>query len=366
MFKVMIVDDMDIVRLEVKRLNVWGENSGFVIADEAKNGEDALQKLEKNPVDLVITDIKMPKIDGIELLRHIVEKKLCPCVVLLSDFSEFNYAKQGIILGAFDYVSKPASIEELSSLLQRARQFLQNRQEELDRIKKLEETAEEKLEMLFPSNDVSSLIELIECCNTQLTEATRIVDVICSTLSYDPVRIQVILKNGTSQIVDGLIDRNPWLQKFLNAAEYRNLNFYKLNEFNDMKNLFEKYIQALASVFTTLRCGIYEKGIADDVCRYILNNIDTELSLSIVAEKLYLNKNYVSEAFKQKTGMSFVEYLTLVKMERAKILISVDGLKTYQAAEALSFNDTEYFSRIFRKYAGMSPTEFRQTYINQQ
>lgn len=55
----MIVDDMEIVRLQLKRLKIWGEVSGFEITNEARNGHEALQKLQSNPVDLVITDIRM-------------------------------------------------------------------------------------------------------------------------------------------------------------------------------------------------------------------------------------------------------------------------------------------------------------------
>ncbi len=362
MYNVLIVEDMDIARLELRRLKLWGEKSGFIITAEARNGEEALQKFENNRIDMVITDIRMPKINGIELLSHIVEKSLCSCVVLLSDFTEFSYAKQGIVLGAFDYISKPVNEEELAKLLQRAGQFIENEHKEKARIRKLEETAGEKIETAFPSEEVSRLIELIEAGSAPMVEAARMVDVVGSSFNHDPIKVQSILQNGISRISDGLIDRNSWLQKFINAGEYKNLSFYNLNEFHEMKNRFLQSVQKLASLFRTLRCGIHDSGVAGDVCRYILNNVDTELSLGIVADKLYMNKNYVSEAFKQKTGMSFVEYLTLVKMERAKILISVDGLKTYQAAETLSFNDTEYFSRIFKKHAGMSPTDYRQVY----
>ena len=146
MFNVLLVDDMDIVRLELKRLSLWGEKSGFVIAGEARNGHEALLTLEKNKFDMVITDIRMPKIDGIELLKNIVEKSMCHCVVLLSDFSEFSYARQGIILGAFDYMSKPICETEVEKMLERAKQFIEQRQQDAEHVRALEQALEKKSE----------------------------------------------------------------------------------------------------------------------------------------------------------------------------------------------------------------------------
>ncbi|NOV78726.1 response regulator [Clostridium saccharobutylicum] len=74
MYKVMIVDDMEIARLQLKRLKIWGEVSGFEITDEARNGYEAIQKLQTNSVDLIITDIRMPIVDGVELLEEVMKK----------------------------------------------------------------------------------------------------------------------------------------------------------------------------------------------------------------------------------------------------------------------------------------------------
>jgi len=88
LFKVLIVDDMEVFRRTLKRLKLWGDATGFVIISDSVDGQDALMKLEADSYDLIITDIRMPKMDGIELLRAVSEKKLCPVSVLLSDFAE--------------------------------------------------------------------------------------------------------------------------------------------------------------------------------------------------------------------------------------------------------------------------------------
>lgn len=103
MYKVMLVDDYEIFRMEIKRMNIWKDNPQFQIVAEASNGIEAIAFLEKNQVDVLITDIRMPQIDGIELLKIASERKLCPVVILLSDYTEYNYARQCLVHGAFDY-----------------------------------------------------------------------------------------------------------------------------------------------------------------------------------------------------------------------------------------------------------------------
>lgn len=361
-YRVMIVDDMDIVRMEIKRLKLWGDKSGFIISEEARNGQEALSKIEKNPVDLVITDIKMPKIDGIELLRNIVEKNLCSCVVLLSDFSEFSYARQGIILGAFDYMAKPINEDELNSLLERASKFLENTRKEADRVKKLEETNDEKIQEFLHTTDILKLIELILCRDIKaLDTAARIIDRIGANLNYDTMKLETVLKNGISEVVNGLLDNNPWLYKFIDKRELTNIDFLQCNEFDYIKTEMINLIQKILTILNKFQFSNQDRGIVKQVCDYVLENIDSELTLKIISDNLYMNRTYISETFKQKTEMAFIEYLTLVKMERAKMLIRSDNLRAYEIAEKLGFKDIEYFSKLFKKYTGMTPTEFRQT-----
>ena len=83
-----------------------------------------LEKLEKGDTDLFITDIRMPFVDGMELLKVIHEKQLCPCTILFSEYSDFEYARAGIVNGAFDYLLKSADESQLSDALDRAYSYL--------------------------------------------------------------------------------------------------------------------------------------------------------------------------------------------------------------------------------------------------
>ncbi len=359
MLKVMLVDDMEVVRLELKRLPVWGEKSGFKVVEEARNGEEALEKLQRNKVDLVITDIKMPKIDGMELLSKIVAQNLCPCVVLLSDFSEFSYARQGIILGAFDFLAKPANAEELEKLLERAYEHIVSKQRETERVKKLEEVFKEKTEDFFHEADIGEIAELIQSRDSKAAEKIRhIMARIGASLNYDIMKIEGVMKKGVPQVIEAILETNGWLEKYIAAADLDIVNIHRFDDFDEILDFIMKDVSSIIAVFNTLQLGYPEKGIVWEVCSYVLRNIDNGLSLQTVSENLYMNRTYISEVFKQKTGLSFIEYLTRVKIERGKQLMA-GGLKTYEAAETLGFKDAEYFGKLFKRHTGKSLSEFR-------
>lgn len=129
MYSVMIVDDEPIIRMGLKKIVNW-EEYGFRIACEARDGEDALGKLNEHQVDFIVTDIRMPKLSGIDLLREIRERGLKVEVLLLSGYDDFSYAQQGLRLGAFDYILKPLDAGKLKSTLVNAFKKLSEKDKE--------------------------------------------------------------------------------------------------------------------------------------------------------------------------------------------------------------------------------------------
>ena len=125
MYQILIVDDKEIFRRKMKRLPYFKNNDVFTIQYEAQNGLEALEIIKKEKVDVVITDIRMPIIDGLELLKEIKDEQLCKCVILLSEYSDFEYAKKGLVYGAFDYIVKPVDDGKVSAVLERAQNFLE-------------------------------------------------------------------------------------------------------------------------------------------------------------------------------------------------------------------------------------------------
>ncbi len=123
MYKILLVDDDKALRFVYSRYKAWHE-CGFEIAAEAGNGRQALEILEQEQFDLLMTDIRMPFVDGISLLKEIKSRKIEIFTILVSSYNEFEYARQGLILGASDFVVKPMTEQTLSEVLERAAIYL--------------------------------------------------------------------------------------------------------------------------------------------------------------------------------------------------------------------------------------------------
>ncbi|SCX07731.1 two-component system, response regulator YesN [Lachnospiraceae bacterium YSD2013] len=118
MTSVMIVDDEKYVRMGIKEETDWALIGCEVVA-EAANGEEALEKAEATRPDLVISDIRMPKMDGIELAEKLIEKYPSIKVIFLTAYNEFEYARQAVRIGVSDYLLKPFKDGELEASVQR-------------------------------------------------------------------------------------------------------------------------------------------------------------------------------------------------------------------------------------------------------
>lgn len=117
MLRVLLVDDEPFILQGLKLLIDW-EQEGFEIAATAENGKEALAFLKKEKVDLVIADIKMPEMSGLELLEHIRKERISDAYfVILSGYAEFNYAQQAMRNACTEYLLKPVDKEILLRVL---------------------------------------------------------------------------------------------------------------------------------------------------------------------------------------------------------------------------------------------------------
>ena len=144
MLKIFLAEDEVIVRETIKRMIPW-EDLGFELVGEAADGEMALPLLLRQKPDLLITDIKMPFMDGLTLAK--VAKKEIPGlkVVILSGYDDFNYAKQAINIGVEDYLLKPIDEEELNRTLKKICDALQTTAVHRAQMEKYEKNYEKNL-----------------------------------------------------------------------------------------------------------------------------------------------------------------------------------------------------------------------------
>ncbi len=128
MYKVLIAEDDTALRFIYSKMKTWSD-CGFTISAEATNGKQALEILENKSFDLIFTDIRMPFVDGIEMLKKLHDTGNTTPVVFASSHDEFEYARQGLVLGAFDYLLKPVQREELEKVLKRVADHIEEMNE---------------------------------------------------------------------------------------------------------------------------------------------------------------------------------------------------------------------------------------------
>ena len=118
LYRIILVDDEEEVRQSIIRKINWTE-AGFKVVGDAENGEDALEKVEALEPDLILTDIRMPYMDGLTLAERVRQKYPSIKIVIFSGYDDFEYAKQAIKLNVTEYILKPVNVEELTAILKR-------------------------------------------------------------------------------------------------------------------------------------------------------------------------------------------------------------------------------------------------------
>lgn len=177
MLKVLLVDDEPFILQGLKVLINWKEE-GFSIAGTASNGEEALAFLREQEVDLILADIKMPVMTGLELLEHIKEQKLSDAyVIILSGYADFDYAQQALRYDCMDYVLKPVEREELVSVIRKIFKINSNAQQEKQDSRKMKQAyLERNLIALIQGNYDNLNLEYVQS-HMKLSEGVRYIEI---------------------------------------------------------------------------------------------------------------------------------------------------------------------------------------------
>lgn len=535
----MVVEDDLILREWFKSQVKWNEY-GFELVCVASDGIDALQKLNKHHIDLVISEISMPKMNGIELLNTIKEYDKDPMVIYLCKEEDFSYAKQGLLLGAYDYLLRPINNKDLFNLLKKAHDSLKKRYLEKEKRQKLKEKLEmnfsisrEKLlyDLLRGKEVFNKLNGLIREYNINILDKMILVGIIeigsfdavskewiksgklgelikktreairniikgyknllCNTIDMDIGIVGVILQplneinhkefedlsNDFFEAVSEEIKRNynvrvtvgigsvvlspneislsymsaksalrhkyilggnrvinisklnkdgnksllypverekllaeyimagndkalklaenifddiaardqdnlkriafatgqlifnishfidihyGFINKLYDFSDFINISISDFNSKEEIKNYFIKFVTSVLDVVKEYKPA-QSNALIKKACEYVLGNIEQDITLMSIAEHLNISKNYFCSLFKQETGYNFLEYVTKIKMEWAKMLLKEGSYKTYEVSEMLGYREASYFSRLFRKYTNQSPAEYRKS-----
>lgn len=147
LYRIILVDDEEEVRKGIIRKIDWAA-AGFQVVGDAENGEDALEKIENLEPDVVLTDIRMPYMDGLALTEKIRQKYPSIKVLIFSGYDDFEYAKRAIKLNVTEYILKPVNVEELTLILKRIKHNLDEEIEQKRNVSLLRESYKNSLPII--------------------------------------------------------------------------------------------------------------------------------------------------------------------------------------------------------------------------
>lgn len=332
-YKVMLAFNSEKLLKEIQTLNIWGDKSEFEIIKVVRDGKSAYEEMKKQKYDLVIIEISVTGLDVVQLLRRSKSEGLCEHFVLCSEKPDFEYARSGIILGAFDYLTAPFDINRFYSMFSRI---------------KNEVYANGAYSVLYADELISYFEnrdnDVYEYIDDMLTKIYKSNDLVTADRT-----VQQIFKT----VVDDIFDNNDWLDLYISQDDLFNLD----ENCTYRKNCHDK-LCLLYDEFSALYPKTHNDKI-NEVILYILYNPESDLKQKTIADNLYINSSYLSTVFSAHTDMRFVDYLTVVKMKRAAWLLRNTNLKIIEIASRLYYKDMGYFIRLFKNQYSLTPSEYR-------
>lgn len=409
MYNVLLVDDERIILNGISSFVDW-TGAGTVLVGTARNGLEGLEFIRRERPDIVISDIRMPGMDGLGLVREAVGLDSRIRFIMLSGFSQFDYARQAMQYGVKHYLIKPCNEELIGQAL---REIVAELEEERRR-ERFVQRIQSGLERVMPHAKEQFLQELVTNKRYGRSDWEQFRSWCPIPYEGGAVRLLVMQVEGQwehehlfalSNIADELLDQAVLLGTTLGerallliqwtdgveelAALLEQIratfhSFYQLGatmalssegEAWEVRGMFREAMGSLRHRLDRGEGAIvmpdYAPGGArrpSRIVRQMLEIVqrhiaDPELSLQAVAgEMLYMNADYLGKLFRKETGHKFSDYVTQVRMEQAKRIIAATGdIRIFELAEQLGYGDNpQYFSKVFKKYTGQTPSHFKQ------
>lgn len=416
-YRVMLADDEPLMRKALQSLVDWNSLECEVVY-VAKNGEEIIEQLQKNVPDILVTDIKMPGKDGIEVAKYIWDNRLQTKVILLTAYADFSYAQSAIRYNVVEYVTKIGAFDgllravencksiiesEKKSLLKEIRtvktenffkgiydgsiyddisvkfdelgisfdryaiiffRFLMDDNVERQRKKKIYDSLQNFFKMafmdhivhgLFLQRDVYGLV--LECGGTEFATEKSLMKVCLDTMDTMDNFMELFAYAGISRIYQ---EKESMPQAFCEAGTALEYSYHSENE---KVNVYRKEMDEKKPVVVSTAV---KKQISEECLEYIEKHFEENIAVADIARALGVSLSYLSRNFKESTGGTVIQTINRKKMEKAEEYLLNTDLKVYEIAEMLGFENISYFSRFFKKNKGVSPKEFKEQRGNQQ
>lgn len=347
MKKLVVIDDeylvIEGIRVMLKRIG-----KDYELVGSASDGQTALELIENVHPDVVFVDIRMPGLSGLEVIEHFYKKYPDMIFVLVSAYKEFEYARKGMELGVHSYLDKPVTMDKLKNTLEKIDEEFQERPDNTD--------VEHQRVIQDLRLSINAIVELINDSSTENWEE-------------EVQRIQLLLKKANYNLSE-YKEESYKLTMAASAAFYEkwkqyehDFNFPLFNNIEELQTIEEvdEYVflilQRIFEKISVRKIGSSHRVITH-ILDYINQNYSQDFGLNEMAEMVHMNHAYLSILFKDEVGISFVRYLTQIRMAHAKELL-LKGEKVQDVSVAVGYNNYRYFCNIFKKEEGVTPMQFK-------
>lgn len=416
MLTILLVDDEYLVRMGIRETINWGE-LGFEIIGEASDGEVGLEMALKLIPDIILTDIRMPFMDGLEYMSQLRSSGLESSIIVLSGHEDFSYVRTALQHGAVDYLLKPVNKKQLVETVvkvgerikeERSTQLYYNRlKDELSTIKKqfLREliigNIKDKNEILdklkfyeipleISDNYIISIrineynlvlqqlpLEEVENFKAQIINTiaqllllhSKFIGVVVEKDDEEWVVILHIL-NADQDIIELVKERCIEFTNRLKKEFSQTVSIGISDICNEIDNIPAAYRDAYTASYIKLLPGsssvgyikekdaVGVKKIIRDIIDFIKRNYSKEITAEMAAKELFISSSYLMHVFKDELGKTFNDCVTEYRIQVAKEMLKDPKYRIYDVSKSVGYGDVKYFRRVFKKVAGINPSEY--------
>lgn len=393
-YRILVADDEYIIRRGIIKL--LQKYNDFEVVAEAEDGEQALEITKKIELDILFVDINMPFLNGLQFIEKLKDIQPNAMVNIITGYDKFEYVRQALRLGVFEYILKPLNegafdetIEKILVVLKKKsndEKYLHWAKATLGKNKSnlIGEFFDKCIEQNFSEEKLKEEIDYLEM---DLPEQVAMTVINLERVDNPDVRQRwndSLLYCAAENIARELFDRVAPLLIFRSSKGYLVLisktdvkdSFDKMN--HEYKCAVEKYIPVKLIMLQQLEISYYQMprlfkdlinrmeeikaypSLIKEIKNYIVSNYyHDDMSLLVAAKSISLSPQHLSRVFKKEMGITFVDYLTQVRLEKAIELFEDEDLKMYEIAERIGYTSQHYFSSVFKKVLGVSPIEYR-------
>ena len=329
-----VIDDERIV-LEAVKAMIERTKLDFDVVATAQNGIDGIAVIRDKRPDVVITDIRIPGLDGLSLIEETMEELPDTVYIVISGYREFEYARKALSLKVLDFIDKPITLEKVVHTLKNAKESLH-----------LKKEYSQFLEQKKSGSD------------RHIKDFQKLTDELTNyMLEGDHRKLCQCIEEGLAE----------WQNWSISLEEYR--DEWQIVPYVEIKQMKEKsqIIHYMREAFNLIGEGLeITSGMSKNktipiLLKYIEEHYREDIGLNELADTVKMNPAYLSNLFKETVKMSYIKYLTKIRMEKAKELLR-QGMKVTEVSEEAGYHDYRYFSQVFKKYEHMLPNEYKEMY----